>query len=53
SVVGAVLGIIILRVQRNSLSKPLPFGPYLALAGWIALLWGEQITASYWQYAGF
>lgn len=53
SVVGAVLGIIILRVQRNSLSNPLPFGPYLALAGWIALLWGEQITASYWQYAGF
>lgn len=52
SVVGAVLGIIILRVQRNSLSNPLPFGPYLALAGWIALLWGEQITASYWQYAG-
>ena len=34
-------------------STPIPFGPYLAIAGWIALLWGEQITASYLQIAGF
>ncbi len=53
SLVGAVLGVIILRVQRNSLSKPIPFGPYLALAGWIALIWGDQITSGYLQYAGF
>lgn len=53
SVVGAVLGVIILRVQRNSISKPIPFGPYLALAGWVALLWGDEITSSYLQFAGF
>ena len=53
SLVGAVLGVIILRVQRNSLSKPIPFGPYLALTGWIALIWGDQITSGYLQYAGF
>lgn len=53
SVVGAVLGVIILRVQRNSISKPIPFGPYLALAGWIALLWGDEMTSSYLQFAGF
>ena len=53
SLVGAVLGVIILRVQRNSLSNPIPFGPYLALAGWIALIWGDQITSGYLQYAGF
>lgn len=53
SVVGAVLGIIILRLQRNSYSNPIPFGPYLALAGWIALIWGDAITNSYLQFAGF
>lgn len=53
SVVGAVCGVIILRLQRNSFSNPIPFGPYLAIAGWIALIWGEQITSSYLQFAGF
>ncbi len=53
SLVGAVLGMIMLRVQRNSLSQPIPFGPYLALAGWIALIWGDEITSRYLQYAGF
>ena len=53
SVVGAVCGVIILRLQRNSFSNPIPFGPYLAIAGWIALIWGEQITSRYLQFAGF
>lgn len=53
SLVGAVLGVIILRLQRQGLAQPLPFGPYLAVAGWIALIWGEQITRSYLQLAGF
>lgn len=53
SVVGAVLGIIILRMQRQGMAQPLPFGPYLAIAGWIAFIWGEQITSSYLQFAGF
>lgn len=53
SVVGAVLGIIILRMQRQGMGQPLPFGPYLAIAGWIAILWGEQITSAYLQLAGF
>ena len=51
--VGAVLGIIILRLQRQGYGNPLPFGPYLALAGWIALIWGDAITSSYLQIAGF
>ena len=33
-------------------STPMPFGPYLAIAGWIALLWGGQITDFYWQFVG-
>ena len=53
SLVGAVLGLIMLRLRDAETSTPIPFGPYLAIAGWIALLWGEQITSSYLQIAGF
>ncbi|MCQ4289880.1 A24 family peptidase [Pseudomonas stutzeri] len=53
SVVGAVLGTILLRVQRAESSTSIPFGPYLAIAGWIALLWGDWITESYLQFARF
>lgn len=53
SVVGAVLGSILLRVQRAESSTPIPFGPYLAIAGWIALLWGDWITESYLQFVRF
>ncbi|MFP6862877.1 prepilin peptidase [Pseudomonas sp.] len=53
SLVGAVLGLIMLRLRNAETSTPIPFGPYLAIAGWIALLWGEQITTCYLQIAGF
>ncbi|MNF59931.1 Type 4 prepilin-like proteins leader peptide-processing enzyme [compost metagenome] len=53
SLVGAVLGLIMLRLRNAETSTPIPFGPYLAIAGWIALLWGEQISGSYLQFAGF
>lgn len=53
SLVGAVLGVIMLRLRNKETSTPIPFGPYLAIAGWIALLWGDQITATYLQFAGF
>lgn len=53
SVVGAVLGTIMLRVQKADSGTAIPFGPYLAIAGWIALLWGDQITSSYLQFARF
>ena len=53
SLVGAILGIIILKTRGAANSTPLPFGPYLAIAGWIALIWGETITSQYLQFAGF
>lgn len=52
SVVGAVVGIILITVQGKSKATPIPFGPYIAAAGWIALLWGEQLTNSYLRYLG-
>ncbi len=51
SVVGAVLGSILLRVQKADSGTAIPFGPYLAIAGWIAMLWGDQLTSSYLQFA--
>ena len=53
SLVGAILGIIILKTRDQDNATPLPFGPYLAIAGWIALIWGETITSRYLQFAGF
>jgi leader peptidase (prepilin peptidase) / N-methyltransferase len=53
SLVGAVLGLIMLKLRNAETSTPIPFGPYLAIAGWIALLWGDQITSSYLHIAGF
>ncbi|MCQ4275015.1 prepilin peptidase [Stutzerimonas degradans] len=51
SLVGAVLGSILLRIRRAAQGTPIPFGPYLAIAGWVALLWGDSITRSYLQFA--
>ncbi len=53
SLVGAVLGVILLRLRDQTANTPIPFGPYLAIAGWIALLWGDQITGIYLQFTGF
>ena len=52
SLVGAIIGTsMIIFVQRDK-NVPIPFGPYLAIAGWIALLWGEQINTLYLSNAG-
>ncbi len=47
--VGALVGIGLIVLRGRDRSIPIPFGPYLATAGWIAMLWGEQITAAYLQ----
>jgi len=47
SVVGAVVGIAIIVATRRSKDIPIPFGPYLAAAGWIAMLWGEELSRWY------
>ena len=47
SVVGAIVGITLIIVARRGRNIPIPFGPYLAAAGGIALFWGPQLTSSY------
>jgi len=47
SVVGAIAGSIMLVTGKTRSQQPIPFGPYLAAAGWIALLWGQEINQAY------
>lgn len=47
SLVGAVIGIALMIIKRRGKDIPIPFGPYLAIAGWIALIWGETINRQY------
>jgi leader peptidase (prepilin peptidase)/N-methyltransferase len=53
SLVGAVLGVISLRLRGESQQTPIPFGPYLAISGCISLHWGHQLTQAYLHFAGF
>lgn len=52
SLVGAVVGIAMIVTLGRDKNIPIPFGPYLAAAGWISLLWGDAITQSYLQVSG-
>lgn len=47
SLVGLVFGLIQLRLKRQGIDKAFPFGPYLAIAGWISMMWGSQIWGFY------
>lgn len=47
AVVGAATGILMIVMKRHERSVPIPFGPYLAAAGWIAMLWGPGIINWY------
>ena len=47
SVVGAVAGIALIVLARHGRNVPIPFGPYLAAAGMIALFWGRELTQNY------
>jgi leader peptidase (prepilin peptidase)/N-methyltransferase len=48
SVVGAVIGGVGLAVQGRDRATPIPFGPFLAIAGWIWFLFGGEIMDAYW-----
>lgn len=50
SIVGAVVGITLIIVARLGRNVPIPFGPYLAGGGAIALFWGQSLTQGYLQF---
>ncbi|HQR70354.1 MAG TPA: A24 family peptidase [Burkholderiaceae bacterium] len=49
---GAAVGIALIVLRGRDRNIPIPFGPYLAAAGWIALMWGPQIVGGYLHLAG-
>lgn len=52
ALVGALVGVALILSGRHESGKPLPFGPYLAAAGWISLIWGEAINSVYLRLSG-
>lgn len=52
SLVGALIGITLIVVMGRDKQLPIPFGPYLATAGWISLMWGKDLTQIYFGLSG-
>jgi leader peptidase (prepilin peptidase) / N-methyltransferase len=51
SMLGAVIGIALIMFKSHTKNQPIPFGPYLALAGWVALLYGNHLISIYYNWA--
>jgi len=47
TLIGSIIGISLIVFKLHEKDKPIPFGPYLAGAGWIALIWGKEINTLY------
>ncbi|MBL1141638.1 MAG: prepilin peptidase [Proteobacteria bacterium] len=47
SLVGALIGITLMIFKSHNRSTAIPFGPYLAIAGWVSMLWGSDIMSAY------
>jgi leader peptidase (prepilin peptidase) / N-methyltransferase len=52
ALVGALIGIAMIVFRRHDRNVPIPFGPYLAAAGWVAMICGHRIVDWYLGYAG-
>ncbi len=52
SLVGAAIGVGMIALRGHDKNIPIPFGPYLAIAGWIALMWGNQLVDAYLGVSG-
>lgn len=50
--VGSLVGVSLIALKAQAKGQAIPFGPYLAAAGWITLLWGDALVAGYLQFAG-
>jgi leader peptidase (prepilin peptidase) / N-methyltransferase len=49
---GAVLGLLLIALRGRDRAAPMPFGPYLAVAGWIAMLYGDELIGGYLRVTG-
>jgi len=53
ALVGTLVGIALILFRGRDRNLPIPFGPYLAAAGWISLMWGDTINRAYLLWVGF
>lgn len=49
---GALIGILMIVLRGRARSAPIPFGPYLAAAGWLAMMYGDELVSSYLRVSG-
>ncbi|HUX74479.1 MAG TPA: A24 family peptidase [Steroidobacteraceae bacterium] len=49
---GAALGLLMIALRGRERSAPIPFGPYLAMAGWLAMLYGHRMIGAYLRISG-
>jgi leader peptidase (prepilin peptidase)/N-methyltransferase len=49
---GAILGILMITLQGRDRREPMPFGPYLAAAGWLAMMYGDSLLTGYLRISG-
>jgi leader peptidase (prepilin peptidase)/N-methyltransferase len=50
AVLGSIVGIALMVIKKVSGELAIPFGPYIALAGWLAMIWGDEINHAYFNY---
>jgi leader peptidase (prepilin peptidase)/N-methyltransferase len=48
---GAIIGVLLIVFRRHAREVPIPFGPYLAIAGWIVMMASRELVAPWWQLA--
>jgi leader peptidase (prepilin peptidase)/N-methyltransferase len=49
---GAVVGILMIMLRGRDRAAPMPFGPYLAAAGWLAMMYGNSLVSGYLRLSG-
>ena len=52
SMIGAIVGSLWIGLRGRDRATPIPFGPYLAAAGWVQLMWGPQLLQAYRDFSG-
>lgn len=52
AVLGSIIGVSLILVKKADGNMAIPFGPYIAIAGWVAMLWGDEINHTYLRLSG-
>lgn len=47
TVAGAIIGIATMAINKKGRDYKIPFGPFLAIAGWFTLIWGKDLSEQY------